>query len=34
VLAHSLDLIDVERHEAPASRREQFYLPRDDESEM
>ena len=34
VLAHSLDLLDVERNEAPASRREQFYLPRDDESEM
>jgi hypothetical protein len=33
VLAHSLDLLDVERHEAPASRREQFDLPRDDESE-
>ena len=33
VLAHSFDLLDVERHEAPASRREQFDLPRDNESE-
>jgi hypothetical protein len=33
VLAHSLDLLDVERHEAPASRREQFDLPRDNASE-
>ena len=33
VLTHSLDLLDVERHEAPASRREQFDLPRDNESE-
>jgi hypothetical protein len=33
VLAHSLDLLDIERHEAPASRREQFDLPRDNESE-
>lgn len=33
VLAYSLDLLDVERNEAPASRREQFDLPRDNESE-
>jgi hypothetical protein len=34
VLAHSLDLFHVERYEAPASRREQFDLPRYHESEM
>ncbi len=33
LLAHCLDLLDVERHEAPASRRKQFDLPRDNESE-
>lgn len=33
VLAHSLDLLDIERHETPASRREQFDLPRDNESQ-
>jgi hypothetical protein len=33
VLTHSLDLLDVERHETPASRSEQFDLPRDSESE-
>jgi hypothetical protein len=33
VLTNSLDLPDVERHQATASRREQFDLPRDNESE-
>jgi hypothetical protein len=33
VLADSFDLLDVERHDAPASRREQLELPRDNESE-
>src|ERR1035437_5972627 len=34
VFGHSLDLLDVERHEAPASRREEFDLSRDNGSEM